>query len=99
MSFQSKVIRNMELVAENMHKGKPKLVPSDKDLIETTAKVVIRVVPKNKVIEFNECVNYVYKKTKINDRLIAKALSQAIAKKEFSAVSNKQGVFVRKNDI
>ena len=39
------------------------------------------------------------KKIKVDGRLIDRALSQAIAKKGFSAVSNKQGVFVRKNTL
>lgn len=55
----------MELVAENLHKDKAQLVPTDNDIIETTAKVVTRVVPKNKILEFNECVNYVSNQTKI----------------------------------
>ena len=52
MSFQNKIIKSIESAVNNMHKGKPQLVPTDNDIIETTAKVVTRVVSKGKVFSF-----------------------------------------------
>lgn len=89
MSFQNKILRNMELAAENMTKGKSNLTPTDRDIIETTSKVLTRVVPKNKIYSYDECVDYVSKNTKIDGHLVAKALSRAISKKDFAVVSNK----------
>ena len=72
------------------------LVPSNRDVLETTANTITKVIPSGEVFEFNRAVDYVSSKTGIDPRLVAEALSVAIKEKEFAVANNESGVWLRK---
>ena len=100
-SFENKIISNIERSLKHVResKGVNSQMPTNSDLIEVTSKAIKKVVPKDRVFEFNECIEYVSNKTNLDGQLVAKGLVKAIDKKDLIAVNNKSGLWLRKNEI
>lgn|SRR5215207_3440654 len=99
-SFESEIWQKLEKSqnkTKEVRKGLP--IPDDNDIIEVTAKVVSKTIPNERIFQFDECVDYVSSKTKINGQLVAKGLVKAIDQNDFIAITNKSGVWLRKNEI
>jgi hypothetical protein len=84
MSFEDKVICNIERTLKNTSEVQDRnsiQMPTDNDNIEVTAKVIKKVVPSDRMFEFNGCVDYVTKKTNLNGDLLKKGIVKGIDKK------------------
>ena len=97
MSFPTKIAGNIERTVESINREKPNLVPTERDVVETTAKTITKAIPSGQVLEFNAAVDFIAGKTGIDPRLVAEALSVAIKGKDFAVVNNERGVYLRRN--
>jgi len=71
--------------------------PTSKDIEDMVASKIFQTIPKDKIMHFNEAVDYVKKRTTLNTDLISHGLVRAISKKTF--VTDSTGVYVRKNQM
>lgn len=97
-NFENKVLQNLEKSQKQINKnGLPQ--PSAHQIIEVAAKVVTKVIPKNEVLEFNSCVDYIKRRTNLDTDLISKGLVRAIDRKGVIAADTRHGVYIRKNQL